>query len=190
MHSGHRHRDCLQWWEVVQSRSQMLQLETHNLVHQASVVHIANLTNSSRDDIPSSKVDTQPQNKYTCSQSTPKSRHVYANSDLAYCWRGAGETCAIRELEAELPLSGVADFGFQDDLHTQLFLPAPRYVLVHLPHIWGYILLCQIILQLLYTCSFRLSIFPKLRFQATGSGRTGQFASMYLVLSVSVLRLS
>lgn len=46
---------------------------------------------------------------------------------------GAGETCAIRELAGPAPLGGAADFALQDELHTQLYLPAPRYVLVRPP---------------------------------------------------------
>lgn len=41
-----------------------------------------------------------------------------------------GEACAIQPLEGAPPLAGAANFALQDELHSQLFLPAPRYVLV------------------------------------------------------------
>ena len=45
----------------------------------------------------------------------------------------AGETCAIQPLEGPRPLAGAADFALQDELRSQLFLPASRYVLVSQP---------------------------------------------------------
>jgi hypothetical protein len=45
----------------------------------------------------------------------------------------AGETCAIQPLEGPRPLAGATDFALQDELRSQLFLPASRYVLVGQP---------------------------------------------------------
>lgn len=73
---------------------------------------------------------------FSASSSTHSAvRHSVAGVMARSC--GAGETCAIRELAGPAPLGGAADFALQDELHTQLYLPAPRYVLVRPPSAWS-----------------------------------------------------
>lgn len=57
-------------------------------------------------------------------------RSVHSQRLLLFNLLPPGEACAIQPLEGAAPLAGLADFAMQDELHSQLFLPAPRYVLV------------------------------------------------------------
>lgn len=59
-----------------------------------------------------------------------RSVSVHSQRTLLFNLLPPGEACAIQPLEGAAPLAGLADFTMQDELHSQLFLPAPRYVLV------------------------------------------------------------